>query len=737
MGIRAKGVLLAGCAWAVAAGAARAQTAETGTRLEEVVVTAQKRSENLQDVPIAVSAITGDVLERAHVTDLQTMNGSIPNLQIKQIGNNSLTATFTLRGVGVNEGDPYAGTAVAVVLDGVVQSTNNLALANFFDIDRVEVLRGPQGTLFGANTTGGVVNVITKQPTGVFGVDGRITAGNYKRLNAAVAVNFPIVEDRLAGKLMISHMGRNGFYTDVLTGEDKGHQNETILRGYLKFTPQADFDATLMVEYDRIRDGSSPVVNMADPGDLFYKPPIHSDIRFITTSQVPDVLRANQYAATLTANWKTGLGEFTSISNYTKYHYYSWTDHDGSTCFCLHGPKWQSHWQFTQEIRDVFHPTDNIELLLGAYGVTKNYKINLQSLLQGVIPGRRNVQLQDEDNSSLSGFAQAYWDLTDRLRLQAGLRYTHQTIEMHDTFQAYQGPGGIATTMGDELQTAISFEVRGKDSWNELGGKIGLDYKVTDDVRAYAYYARGFKTGGFNGRVSVPADIGPFDPEFVDTIEAGIKSDLFDRRARVNVAVFNNKYTNMQVPQLVFRGATATSTLLNAGEAVTRGAELDAEFLLAPGLRLTTSVGYLEAQYTKFRVGVSCPTGDVPTPSPAGCTVYDDTSMPHAPKWTASLGASYDFRVAGGDATLSGQYNYQAANWSNYTHFPKERLQAVEVVNANLRWSPTGARWSLGAWAKNLFNEKYIQTSLTLKPLWTYGVYGAPREYGVDFNFEF
>lgn len=221
--------------------------AEPQVGIQDIVVTAQKKSENLQNVPISVTAIGGDALAATQGTSLQALQGSIPNVQIDNFANTPQSAVFTIRGIGVIEPDPYAGNTVSIVVDGVPQFFSMGALLDLYDVDRIEVLRGPQGTLFGANTTGGVINVVTKQPTGEFGGNVKAVYGNYNRFDVTGSIEVPIIKGVLSAKVAAIHTQREGFVTNVVDGSDMGSKNLEAYRAYLRFTPSADFDATLQV----------------------------------------------------------------------------------------------------------------------------------------------------------------------------------------------------------------------------------------------------------------------------------------------------------------------------------------------------------------------------------------------------------------------------------------------------------------------------------------------------------
>lgn len=261
-----KFILLQGAAAALVGAAipAHAQQADadaTTGGVQDIVVTAQKREENMQRVPIAVSAVSTATLGSMQVTTLQALQGAIPNTQIENFSNTPNSAVFTIRGIGVIEPDPYAGNTVSIVVDGVPQFFSMGALLDMYDVDRVEVLRGPQGTLFGANTTGGVVNVSTAKPTGQFGGYIKGNVGNWKRFDVSGAVEVPLVSEKLSLKLAGIHTQREGWVTNVYNGKSMGDKNIDAVRGTLYFTPSVDLDVRLQGEYVAARNGAPVVVN--------------------------------------------------------------------------------------------------------------------------------------------------------------------------------------------------------------------------------------------------------------------------------------------------------------------------------------------------------------------------------------------------------------------------------------------------------------------------------------------
>lgn len=699
--------------------------------LAEVTVTAQKRSENLQDVPVAVTALTGAAMEALHVQDLKDVTATIPNVQIQVNAGLATAASFVVRGIGiVGNPSPYVGTEVGTVIDGVVQSVNELGLVDRFDVERIEVLRGPQGTLFGANTTGGVINIITRQPTGEYGAYGQVGVGNYDSRSVAAAVNFPIVEDKLAGKVMVANRTREGYYTNLYNDEDIGGINSTTARAYLRWTPSDTTDVTLQLDAQQTRNGTDVLLNISYPGEIFYRDTTPYDFKLY--SDVPDKHDSDTYGATLTANWRSGLGDFTSITNVAKWSSRGYQDIDGIDLYGYAQIGNTRGWQASQELRDVIRPTDDIEVLFGLFAQRWHYDSNGQAWVAFVSPELIDVTLAEQNTTNLAAFSQVYWDLTERLRLQVGLRASHEEVDMGRENIAYLQPAGTDPFKGfGNLVGAVRQPTdpnnpftSGRETWANVGGKLGLDYRLTDDQMLYGYYARGFKSGGFNGRISRADDIGPFDPEYVDSIEFGLKSDLFDDRLRVNLALFYNLWQDMQVTDVYFDGPVQHSQIVNAAKAKTRGVEVESQIVFSNQFRLDASLGYLRANYQDFTIG-------------GGTLTYDGRELPYAPKFNGSLTANYSFPMATGEGSAVLQVTHNGERWGNYTQAPSERMGKVTLVNANLSWSPAGQQWTIALWGRNLLDEKYTSLALDAPPLFTEGLLGNPREYGMDVKFDF
>jgi iron complex outermembrane receptor protein len=714
------------------AGADDAQASDA-SGVAEIVVTAQKQAQNIQDVPIAITAVTGQALEDTQVRNVLDLTNTLPNVQINSFSNSPDSAVFTIRGIGVNDADPYVGTTVSVVVDGVVVGVNTAALLTLFDVERVEVLRGPQGTLFGANTTGGVINVVTKQPTGEFGGEAQMVVGNFGQIEANATLNFPLGEN-LAGKVSVLHNSNNGYFRNYLDNERLGAQNITSVRGYLKYDG-GDYDATLIGEYTASRNDSQTGILIAGPGDLFFVPGQTDDPFAFRRGQSADQRNSNDrdtYSLTLTQNLDTSVGTLTSITNYRTFDTLLFSDDDAVTPVLLQTRRALEHSQFSQELRNLVDVTDTTRLIVGAFYFQQEYFLDQGTKLDGFLPGLGQPQTQDQENWSASVFAQAYQELTPELTLQAGIRYSHEKTEAISTTANSINLAGGPAQFDDPIIPGSLTVASGKESWDNVGWKVGLDYKASDDLLLYGYYARGFKSGGFTGRIVVAEDIGPFDPEEVDTFEIGFKSDLLDRRLRINAAAFLNEYKNQQVVEnLTFPSGANSATITNAGRSQTKGFEIEATAVPVDGLTLTGSVAYLDAKFKEYNTRVLDGSGSLVPVSFAG------NRLTNSPKWNAAFGFNWKGEVGPGELQLGGQYSYTSSKFTSFTNLPVELVPSVELVNAFASYTPDGTELTVGLWARNLFDERFFNQKLNLTGIGTLASLGAPRTFGVDLRYRF
>ncbi len=724
-----------------------------------ILVTAQKKAENIQDVPISITAIGGEQLAEMQVTTLQSLQGSVPNVQIDNFSNTPNNAVFTIRGIGVIEPDPYAGNTVSIVVDGVPQFFSMGALLDTYDVERVEILRGPQGTLFGANTTGGVVNVVTRQPTGEFGGYVRASYGNWDRFDLSASIEVPLAEDVASFKLAGIHTERSGWITNVWDGSDMGSKNVDAVRGQLLLTPNPDLEITLQGEYVAARNGAPVVVNGGLPGEANYVAPstffngavfptyespcrvagqrcVAPDRYFSGNNEVPDQSDMDTFLGIGTINLSnTALGDITSITGYKHFTLFEYTDQDGTAATNNATRRRTEGWQFSQELRTAFDIGDSASAVAGVFYLKTHYDHYQMYHLDFALPGLAQLNLQDQDTESFSAFVQTYVDLTDDLQLSAGLRYTHDSIDARSQLDTGFYAAALTATNWDEFTVVFpgSLDVGGSESWDNVGWKLGLDYKANDDVLLYASWARGFKSGGFTGRIGVAADGDtPFNPEEVDTIEVGVKADFANGMVRTNLAAFYTDYRDMQLAQIYFDPATNVqgNRILNAAKSEIKGIEFETTVMPADGFTLRGTIAYLDAAYKEFIYG-----------DPVSGAFFDLEGFPlqNAPEWQATLGANYE-HVLNDGARIVADVSWMYTDEKYYTAIldtPRSLVQSMNLVDGLLTYYSADDRWSVGLWAKNLFDKRYINTSYDSPGYMAIVGYAPPRQFGASAQINF
>ena len=734
---------------------AQEQTSDSSYTLEEIVVTAQKKEDTIQTVPIAITAVGGDVLDERAIVNLESLQGLVPGAQIGQFANTPHGAVFNIRGMGVIEPDPYAGSAVMVTIDGVPQYFNMTSLVDLFDVDRVEVLRGPQGTLFGANSTGGVVNIITKSPENEYSGKAQVTIGDWNRFDVKAAANLPI-NDKTSLRLSALHTGRDGFIENVYDGSDIGEINVNSIRATLGYDSGEDFSLTWSTEILRSKNGSPYVGAGTLPGEAEYIAPgtemgPHGGKMYTSyclpagtpckardpyqsaNSSDPNMSDMNIDATTLTMVWEnTRFGTITSISSFKQFDLHEYTDQDGTVAFLASTDRRTDGDQMTQEIRINTEISDNAELIYGLFLQEDNYFHSQNFRIQFASPGFSQVTEQDQERSSQAVFAHGFIDLSDRLRLQVGGRYSREEADMKVDVTHFISLDGVARYFGDDrlADFGIDFGTQAKDDWTDWSAKVGLDYQVSDNVLAYGHISRGFKSGGFVGRITIPEDIGPYDPETVETIELGIKSDLLDDRLRLNVNIFKNDYQDLQLALIYFtKNALGVdvngNSILNAADATTQGIEVEFLAAVTENLRINGSFTYLDAEYDDFPY----PAPDDPNRNLAGYRLQN------APETTASFGFDYTWDVTNGDVTLSALYKYNDEKFNtSLFNTARATIQETDIIDANLIWRPASENWSMNFWVKNLADEHYISSVFDAPGVLAIVNFLPPREYGLSFD---
>jgi len=715
---------------AALAGQAIAQeTAPDGTQVEEIVVTAQKREQNLQDVPVAVSAFGEQQLEAQAVQNLTDLSAKAPNVVLAPVGAYPYASAFFIRGLGFADVESTFEPSVGVEMNGVYLSRNSGALQDFFDIESVEILRGPQGTLYGRNTIGGVVSVRTKTPTVGDDFSGAVqgTVGDNGRLEGRLALNIPM-GDVFAARVSLLSKQYDGYNHNVTLNKDEGDNEVLSGRFTLVMKPNDVFDATLVADFDRERGSGASFRNAALPGNVYYNfspdtgSPVFTpaqqaqarDVRNVY-GNTPTFARIDTWGIALTANYQTDIGTLTSVTGYREFKDQVQSDYDASPVNFFYAYRDQQHEQFSQEVRLAGAVADKLDYVVGVYYLNQNYDItNTQG---GLIYGGAQVpQIASQKNTAWALFGQADYHFNEQLTLTLGGRFSYEEKEF--TNQPLFFPAS---------QTY-------KADWDNFSPKVGVNYEFSSTLMAYANWSKGFRSGGFNGRAASYTSAGPYDAETVESIEIGVKSELFDRRLRLNGAIFTSTYSDMQVgAQGLTTGGVYESIVTNAGEAKIDGVEAEALWVVGGGWRINANIAYLDARFEDNFTDFTSDGIDNPTDN-------SDLPLAYAPEWSGSFGVNYRRDTAFGEFGFNANAVYMDDIYTSGGVL--NRTSDVQVRPSNTLYDATislesDKGWRVALWGKNLSDEEVINNTFGLGALGNLRVYSAPRTWGLDVGYKF
>ncbi len=754
-----------------------AATEDSSKRLTTVTVTANKREENLQNVPIAINAITGDALQQAGVLETSDLASQVPNLQISSPFGRT-QPNFILRGISVaNEFNSNQASPNGVYLDEVYLSSRFAQGMNLFDLERVEVIKGPQGTLFGRNTVGGAINIITKKAD-FEGTNGfaSIGAGNYETIRASGAFGSEIVEDVLAFRIAGSIEEGEGQIENPLPNVTDGRSTDTFsLRGSVLWEPTANTSFTLRA-YTGESDGSAepPISVGAAPGEAN---PLTGYARtgldfWETAVDRQDGNRTSANGIALTSEFDLGSHQLTSITAYDTGELRVEQDPDGSPIDVFTIDWFSDYNQFNQDIRLTSDPDSDFRYILGAYyGQDTNETFNnyrffgfLENVpgtpffdppnifvpppypgLLGGVPGVFSGFGVDhrftQERTSTAIYGDANWDLNDRVTLTAGLRYTWDEIELSDVsstaedytgtpqvnlIPAFAAPGSVCPGSDPSCPTDLS------NKSEQLTGRLILDYQVNEDLMLYGSYSRGYRAGAINGTAyASPTQLTFVEPEEVDAFEVGFKSDLNDGQIRLNGSLFYYDYKNQQLQEVL----GIVPFLRNAPKAEAIGFEADIQAQLLDNLYVTAGYGYLDSEYKELTLsGVDLSGNEFSNAPGQTFNVYAD--------WTA-------FENTTGELHIRPSATYAGDAWlSPFNEKPSSATGAVGnnsglfqegywLVNGQLAWETEN--WTVAAGVKNLFEEEYIAYGLDLRAAVgiDFLIRGQRRTYGIDVSYRF
>ncbi len=697
-----------------------ASASESATLLEDIVVTAQKREQLLQDVPVAVTAFDAEQIDALKVRDLTNLSIRMPNVSLDDGGTARGIANFSIRGLGINSSIPGIDPTVGVFIDGVYMGTNATLLYDTFDLEAVEVLRGPQGVLFGRNVVGGAVLLNTRTPTDRYEATVRSAVeGGGKAPNVYVAgtLNAPLT-DTLGARFTVYSNQDQGWFENEHTGKAFGVQDTLMLRPVISWQPTDALRLTLRYEYQDL-DGDGPAAQNHTDGSGQSNPFANydRDSHDFAIDEEGHLLSETHFFNTrLDWNVPLGNGTVTNIFGWRDVEGSGLSDIDATPLPLFVGSALQPSEQFSNELRYAGLFFDRLLLTTGFYYFNNEIVYHEhRSLSFGQIQQSGGGTL---DVETFGLFMNGDYDLTDWLMLTLGLRYTHEEKDAAITNLTRNGATACNIVTGPDCPVHF----RDKETWTNLSPKIGLSYRYDDNTLAYAHWTRGFRSGGYNLRdtfFGLPGDPralgpGPFDEEQVDTFEIGFKR-TFGSRVRLNAALFYNLVDDMQ-RELVFPeelpvinpetgepaigadGKPVTQgnivqVIRNTADANVYGFEVEGSVVLVPGLRLFGAAGFVEADYTTVKFDLNND-GRVDGRD-------ENLEPPRAAKWTYSLGLLNDLRLRPRIRLASRViYAYRDKSYSSDDNLgfnrQQKRLQAGVDIHFN------DSQWVVGLYGKNL-----------------------------------
>lgn len=684
------------------------EKAKESTELEVIIVTAQKRSESLQETPIAISAFSSTMLDESGITDVESLVSRVPGMHFSQAGSNT---RITLRGIGTEQTTVTGDPGVAFHVDGVYQARASAGSALFYDLERVEVLRGPQGTLYGRNATGGSINLISKRPESWTGGEFELQIGNYDHQRVRGVFNVPLIDDELLFRISGQQEKRDGYYKNLTQGaKDLEDRDSLNIRTQLLYSPTDNFDALLNVNYSSDKGagegnkglGVYPIsTNFSKFINLFYagatpNPSDALEIRSNTNAHRDN----SSKGAFLTLDWDLGSTTLQSISAWQEVEVDTFSDADFSDLDIMNENRFQNSSQYSQELRLSSAGDGPWEWVTGLYWLSEesnvDYWLNDQGAgLSTILHPRFGVNIFPTidvglDNpayfgnkstiksDSLGAFFQTSYSITEDLKLTAGLRYSEDEKSADVSRKAFS--------------KRKSEDFTNQDSWSKLTWKLGTDWQVTKHNMLYASVSTGFKSGGF---LQIK-DAESYDDEEIIAWEIGSKNRFLENRLQANITAYYYEYTDMQLRTI----RDLSSVVTNAGESEIKGIEL--ELLANPieNLELSAAFTYTNAKFITYFD--DDPLDDIPNTSPLDLSGND---LARSPNTSVNLLAAYTWELASG--SLKSSINYYWSDEVYFSAYNRDELdfqESYHKTDANLTYYSADDIWYIMLSAQNIGN---------------------------------
>jgi len=730
-----KTVLLAGAAWGALSATAVAQEVSTeaqASNVDDIIVTARRREETLKDVPVAVSVLGAQRLDETGATDITVLQQQTPNATVQVArGSNSTLISF-IRGIG--QQDPLWGfePGVGLYVDDVYVARPQGAVLDIFDIERIEVLRGPQGSLYGRNTVGGAIKYVTSRldpdsPELTL----RGAYGSYNQIDLLAQGSMPVTDKLRIGGAIASY-NRDGYGENLNTGAD--HYDKDVLAGRVSVEFQPYDNAFFRLAYDRVEDRSNPRHGHREVAGVGPGAGVPGSV-YDTYAGLGDRNKVTNEGVSLTAQVDLNdVWSFKSITAYRTGDTDTLIDFDNTPAPTLDVPAIYGDHQFTQEFQALFSG-ERIQGVAGVFYLDGTASGAFDTIAQnfGIVIGTAGYV----ETTSIALFTDVNLDLTERLHLGLGARYTMDDKTGH-VFRANYLGATPSPLLGGAARNPILLrtDYTRSNTFDQFTPKASLSYDFSDRLTGYASYSKGFKSGGFDMRgdaILTPNTVNGYQPEMVDSYEIGLKGSAFDRRLSFSSAIFYNDYTDQQVTTQVPAVGGIASFVDNVGSSKFFGAEFEGSVVLTDSLTANVAIGYLDSKFEEFlRYNLTT-------------QQYEDISsqvvLQNAPKWTGYLGLTWRGDVAGGSLAVTPSVSYRD-DYSQF-EFPNPVLDqdAYALVDLSAVWTDPSRTWTVGVYGKNLTDEEYRVGGYNFAGA-SYnnsliGYYGPPRTVTASLQYKF
>jgi iron complex outermembrane receptor protein len=738
---------------------------------EEVIITSRLREEDVQAVPVAVSVIGQQKLEDTGSYNVGLLAQLTPTVQF--FSSNPRNTAITIRGLGTSFGLTNDGleAGVGLYIDQVYMSRPAAATFDFIDVERVEVLRGPQGTLFGKNTTAGAINIVIREPTFERQIKADVSAGNYGFWQGKASISGSLAGTVLAGRLSVSGTLRDGTLHNVTSGKDVNNQNDFGTRAQLLYRPNDQFRLRLTGDYNRqqsvccaqlfVRVGTTlkPAAQQfpALAAAAGYVPATLDPFDRLVDTNTP--ARANQVIGGISAiaDWNLGPVRLTSVSAWRTWNWDPASDRDFTRLSIQTQSKNPDNQnQYSEELRVASNGKQTVDYVAGLYYFRQ--KIDATPIAEygadatrwllpqdltlpaNLLDGYRATGEAHSDTKSYAAFAQATWNITDNLHFTPGLRYTYEDkTGSFDQLVSAGMPPANANQLSRKNSIAREQHYSAAFSDGSLAGTANLAYDITKDIHAYVSYSRGHKSGGIN-LAGIPLDAGGnpivttavVKPEDVSSYEIGLKNQFFNGRVTVNLAAFDTKVHNYQVNVVDSGPGALRGYLSNIDKVSSHGIELDSAFVANENLSGYVSAAWTEGKYVSFA------NGPCPLELNNGATVACNLSgrpLPGLSKWVVSAGGEYRHSAFDGMAYFGVDASYRTSLHSDAADSKYLRIDGYSLVNVRVGYISSGP-WEASVWVKNLFDTDYFQylSAQAGNSGAVFGLPGDPRTFGVTFR---